>query len=70
MSSGLLFSVISNLLVAFALIVLFPRYLQKRIPADRRPPAFQLLLKVVPPFGYLIVVVTLIMAATSVADQL
>lgn len=69
MSSGLLLSVLSNLLVAFAFIVLFPRYMAKRIPPGRRPPAFQILITVIPPFGYLIIVLTLALAAVSLAGQ-
>ena len=63
MSSGEIISILINLAVGIYFAVIYPRSVQKRFSALNRPRAFNVLLKVVPPVGYLIIAMSLIYAA-------
>jgi hypothetical protein len=66
MSGGELFLfVLLNLAVGIYFAVIYPRSLKKRFTAHTMPRAFVLLLKVVPPVGYLIIGLTLFYAAAE-----
>jgi len=62
MSSGELISILINLAVGIYFAVIYPRSVQKRFTTQSMPRAFTLLLKVVPPVGYLIIAMTVIYA--------
>jgi hypothetical protein len=62
MSSGEIISILINLAVGIYFAVIYPRSVQKRFSAPNRPRAFTMLLKVVPPVGYLIIAMTVIYA--------
>ncbi len=62
MSSGELISILINLAVGFYFAVFYPRSVQKRFQGRALPRAFNMLLKVVPPVGYLIIAMSLIYA--------
>lgn len=66
MSGGELFLfVLLNLAVGIYFAVIYPRSLKKRFTAHTMPRAFVLLLKVVPPVGYLIIGLTLFYAVAE-----
>ena len=60
MSSGELISILINLAVGFYFAVFYPRSVKKRFQGRALPRAFEMLLKVVPPVGYLIIAMSLI----------
>lgn len=62
MSSGEIVSILINLAVGIYFAVIYPRSVKKRFSALNRPRAFTLLLKVVPPVGYLIIAMSLVYA--------
>jgi hypothetical protein len=62
MSGGEIISILINLAVGIYFAVIYPRSVRKRFSALNRPRAFTLLLKVVPPVGYLIIAMSLIYA--------
>ncbi len=62
MSTGALLSILLNLAVGIYFAVFYPRSVKKRFRGKNTPRAFHLLLKVVPPVGYLIIVLSLIYA--------
>lgn len=62
MSSSEIISILINLAVGIYFAVIYPRSVQKRFSTLNRPRAFNLLLKVVPPVGYLIIAMSLIYA--------
>jgi hypothetical protein len=66
MSGGELFLfVLLNLAVGIYFAVIYPRSLKKRFTAHTMPRAFVLLLRVVPPVGYLIIGMTLFYAVAE-----
>ena len=66
MSGGeLLLFVLLNVAVGLYFAVIYPRSLKKRFSAHTMPRAFIMLLKVVPPVGYLIIGLTLFYAVAS-----
>ena len=68
MSSGEIISIIINLAVGLYFAVIYPRSLSKRFARHTTPPGFLLLQRVVPPVGWLIIVLTLIYAASRLLD--
>jgi hypothetical protein len=62
MSSGEIISILINLAVGIYFAVIYPRSVQKRFSSLNRPRAFTIMLKVVPPVGYLIIAMSLIYA--------
>jgi hypothetical protein len=62
MSGGELLSILINLAVGIYFAVIYPRSLKKRFTSHTMPRAFILLLKVVPPVGYLIIAMSFIYA--------
>ncbi len=62
MSAGELLSILINLAVGVYFAIFYPRSVRKRFSAQNEPRAFTLLLKVVPPAGYLIIAMSLIYA--------
>lgn len=66
MSAGELLSILINLAVGIYFAVIYPRSVKKRFTAHNTPRAFNVLLKVVPPVGYLIIVMSLIYAVALV----
>jgi hypothetical protein len=66
MSGGELFLfVLLNLAVGIYFAVIYPRSLKKRFTAHTMPRAFVLLLRMVPPVGYLIIGMTLFYAVAE-----
>lgn len=66
MSGGeLLLFVLLNVAVGLYFAVIYPRSLKKRFSAHTMPRAFIMLLKVVPPVGYLIIGLTFFYAVAS-----
>lgn len=62
MSNADIISILINLAVGLYFAVFYPRSLQKRFGGQPAPRGFQLLQKVVPPAGWLIIVFTVIYA--------
>ena len=62
MSTGELISILINLAVGIYFAVIYPRSVKKRFSSHTMPRAFVMLLKVVPPVGYLIIAMSLIYA--------
>jgi hypothetical protein len=67
MSSGDILSILINLAVGIYFAIIYPRSVQKRFTEQNRPRAFTLLLKVVPPVGYLIIAMSVIYAIALLA---
>ncbi len=66
MSTGELLSILINLAVGFYFAIFYPRSVQKRFTDRTMPRAFVMLLKVVPPAGYLIIAMSLIYAVALI----
>jgi len=66
MSAGELFSILINLAVGIYFAVIYPRSVKKRFSSHTMPRAFALLLKVVPPAGYIIIAMSLIYAVALI----
>ncbi len=62
MTGGELLSILINLAVGIYFAILYPRSLRKRFSSHTMPRGFVMLLKVVPPVGYLIIAMSLIYA--------
>lgn len=60
MSPGVVFSILINVAVAVYFIHFFPRSIRKKIPQQRMPPFFAVLLKIIPLLGYLLLIGTLL----------
>ena len=60
MSNADLFSIVINLVVGAYFAVIYPRSVQKRFGDGPLPRGLQLLLRFVPPAGWLIIALTLI----------
>ena len=56
MSSGVVLSLVLNILVGIYLARFYPRSVRRQFPNTQPPPAFGLLLKILPPFGVLLIV--------------
>jgi O-antigen/teichoic acid export membrane protein len=67
MSEGLIVSAIINLLVAFYMIYIFPRNLQKKLP--QMPPFFKFLHRAIPILGKIIIIMTLLLIAWELLQQ-
>lgn len=59
MSSAAILSLLINLAVGVYFALFYPRSLRRRFASHTMPHGFMLLLKVVPPAGWLIIVLTL-----------
>jgi hypothetical protein len=68
MNNADLLSILINLGVGLYFAVIYPRSLGKRFGAQPAPRGFVLLHKVVPPAGWLIIVLTLIYALTLLLE--
>lgn len=64
MSNADLLSITINLAVGLYFALIYPKSLKKRFGDRPAPRAFEFLQKVIPPTGWLIVVLTLIYAVT------
>lgn len=62
MSSGDIVSILINLAVGIYFAIYYPRSVQKRFSGRSAPRAFELMLKVVPKVGYLIIILTVVYA--------
>ncbi len=60
MSTGEWISVAINLAVGLYFIHYFPVSLRRKLPENIRPPFFSLLLKVIPPLGYVLIIATVL----------
>ena len=68
MTSADIFSIVINLVVGAYFAVIYPRSVKKRFGDRQLPRALELLLRFVPPAGWLIMVFTLIYAITLLID--
>lgn len=69
MSSGDLLSIVINVAVGLYFAILYPRSLRKRFAGRPLPRGFEVLLKVVPPAGYLIILFSVIYAVSVLLDN-
>lgn len=68
MNNADLFSILINLAVGIYFAIYYPRSLQKRM-GDNPPRGFALLKKIIPPIGWLIIIITLIYAVTLLISK-
>jgi hypothetical protein len=68
MNNADILSILINLAVGFYFAVIYPRNLRQRFGSQPAPRAFALLQRVVPPAGWLIMLLTLIYAVSLLLD--
>lgn len=70
MSGGEWLSMAINLAVGIYLAWFYPRTLRSKLGSGRMPPLFGLLLRIVPPLGYLLLVGTVVYAVMRLTGQI
>lgn len=69
MNNADILSILINLAVGFYFAVIYPRSLSKRFGTRPAPRGFVLLQRIVPPTGWLIMVLTLVYALSLLLDE-
>ena len=70
MSGGEWLSAVINLAVGVYLAWFYPRSLRARLGAGRMPPFFVIMLKIMPPFGFLLLAATLLYVGLRLSGNL